>query len=118
MKLFTLSPKEQELMNIFWEAGEPLGRSEILERAAQQGCTWKPSYIHIMLNALLKKGAVRAAGYYLNGRSHGRNFEAAIDKEDYAVMQVLAALEKAEKLLGRRAYWMGNAAAMLPKIGA
>ena len=39
---FTLSKKEQELMELFWDAGKPLARAEILELAASRAASWKP----------------------------------------------------------------------------
>lgn len=85
---FTLSKKEKELMDIFWSADEPLARSEILERAEEKKCSWKPNSVHILLNSLLDKKAIQVAGFYLNSRKLGRTFEAAITREEYAVMQV------------------------------
>ncbi len=92
---FTLSKKEKELMDIFWNADAPLSRAEILERAEQQKCSWKPNSVHILLNSLLDKKAVQVSGFYLNSRKLGRTFEAAISREDYAVMQVAIAADQA-----------------------
>lgn len=92
---FTLSKKEKELMNLFWNADAPLSRAEILERAEQQKCSWKPNSVHILLNSLLDKKAVQVAGFYLNSRKLGRTFEAAISREDYAIMQVAIAADEA-----------------------
>lgn len=97
---FTLSKKEKELMELFWDAGCPLARGEILERAAARTCTWKPNSVHILLNSLLDKGAVEVSGYYLNSRKLGRSFQAAVSREEYAVMQVHIAVETAKKETG------------------
>ncbi len=114
-KQYTFSPKEQEFMEILWEAEEPLGRQEILDRAEQRHCTWKPNSIHIILNALLDKGAVKVTDYYLSSRKLGRNFKAAIGKEEYAVMQVRKALEDGAALLGGKPYWMVRCLQELPE---
>lgn len=114
-KLYTLSPKEMELMQILWDAAEPLGRQEILDRAAERECTWKPNSVHILLNALLMKGAVRVSGYYLNSRKMGRSFKAAATKEQYAIMQVGKALEDAAALLGDKPYWLIRCRQELPE---
>ncbi len=92
---FTLSKKEKELMDIFWNADAPLSRADILERAEQQKCSWKPNSVHILLNSLLDKKAIQVAGFYLNSRKLGRTFEAAVSREDYAVMQVAIAADQA-----------------------
>ncbi len=94
-KLYTFSKKEKELMDIFWDAGAPLSRAEILERAEQRKCSWKPNSIHILVNSLLDKKAVQVAGFYLSSRKLGRTFEPAITREQYAVMQVELAAGRA-----------------------
>lgn len=114
-KLYTFSPKEMELMQILWDAGEPLGRQEILDRAAEGECTWKPNSVHILLNALLSKGAVTVAGYYQNSRKVGRNFKAAITKEQYSIMQAHRVLEDAAALLGDKPYWLIRCGQTLPE---
>lgn len=95
-KRFTLSKKEKELMDLFWDADAPLSRAEILERAEQRKCSWKPNSIHILVNSLLSKKAVQVAGFYLSSRKLGRTFEPAITREQYAVMQVEMAAEQAK----------------------
>ncbi len=94
-KPFTMSKKEKELMDLFWDAGAPLSRAEILERAEKRKCTWKPNSVHILLNSLLDKKAVQVAGFYLNSRKLGRTFEPAVTREQYAVMQVELAAKQA-----------------------
>ena len=97
---FTLSKKEREVMDIFWEAGAPLSRQEILERAAEKRCSWKPNSVHILVNALMEKGMLRVAGFFLNSRKLGRTFEAAMTLEEYVVMQVEASLAAAKRECG------------------
>lgn len=94
-KRFTLSKKEKELMDLFWDADAPLSRAEILERAEKRKCSWKPNSVHILVNSLLDKKAVQVAGFYLNSRKLGRTFEPALSREDYAVMQVELAANQA-----------------------
>lgn len=95
-KAFTLSKKEKELMDIFWIAGAPLSRAEILERAATQKCSWKPNSVHILLNSLLDKKAIDVAGFYLSSRKLGRTFQAVVSREEYALMQVELAAKRAK----------------------
>lgn len=100
MKPFTLSKKEMELMLLLWDAGKPLARQEILERAASRECSWKPNSIHILLNALLEKEAVQVTGFSLNSHRLSRTFEPAVSKEEYGKMQIKLALEEARELTG------------------
>ncbi len=99
MKPFTLSKKEMELMLLLWDAEEPLARQDILDRAAVRTCSWKPNSVHILLNALLDKGAVQVTGFYLNSRKLGRTFAPAVSKEEYGKMQVRSALQEASRLI-------------------
>lgn len=99
-KRFTLSKKEKELMSLLWEAGEPLPRTAILERAEEKVCSWKPNSIHILLNALMDKGAVEVAGVYAESRKLGRTFRAVVSQQEYAVMQVELALLEAQSEAG------------------
>lgn len=112
--LISLSPKELELMLILWQAAEPLARSDILERAEAAKYTWKPNSVHILLNSLLEKQAVRVAGYYLHTRKLGRTFEAAITREEYAMAQVRLAVNQGESVCGQRLPWMDEVVAALP----
>ena len=92
---FILSKKEEEVMQLFWEAGQPLGRIDLLEMAAQRECSWKPNSIHILLNQLLEKNAICVAGFYQESRRLGRSFEPTVTKEDYYTMQVAVAAGEA-----------------------
>lgn len=68
-----LTKKEQELMEVLWKAGRPLSSKEIVENSIDK--TWKDSSIHILLNSLLDKGAIKEAGYVRTGKGYGRTFE-------------------------------------------
>ena len=84
---FTLSKKEQELMELFSDAGKPLAPAEILELAASRAASWKPNSIHILVNSLMEKGALAVAGYYLSSRKLGRTFQPTLTLQDYRLMQ-------------------------------
>lgn len=82
---FSFTKNEQEIMELLWEKNCSLSRSEILELS--QNRSWKSGSIHLLLNNLLKKGAIEVAGYVKTGKHYGRTFTATITKEDYQVMQ-------------------------------
>ncbi len=108
-----LSKKELEFMGIFWESSSALSRQDILDRAAQRECSWKPNSIHILLNSLLEKGFIRVAGYYIKTKKVGRTFEAAITREKYAITQVRLAVKQGESVCGQRLPWMDKVVAAL-----
>ncbi|MEN3005002.1 BlaI/MecI/CopY family transcriptional regulator [Dehalobacterium formicoaceticum] len=76
-----LTKNEQEIMDVLFREGRPLSRTEIVKLSVDK--SWKDSSIHILLNSLLKKGAIREAGFIKTGRSYGRIFEPTETSEDY-----------------------------------
>lgn len=83
--LFTLSKNELAVLTLLWREGRALSRTEIIDLSTER--TWKASSIHILLNSLLKKGAIKVDGFVQTGKNYGRTFVAAITREDYAAMQ-------------------------------
>lgn len=76
-----LTKSELEVMETLWQAGRPLARFEILELSVNP--SWSPSTIHILLNGLLKKEAIREAGFVKRTKTYGRLYEADISREEY-----------------------------------
>ena len=72
---------ELQILNVLWNAGAPLTRSEILERSEGEK-TWKDNSIHILLNGMLKKGLVEEAGFTRSGKVWGRLYGAAVTPEE------------------------------------
>ncbi len=82
-----LTNKELELMRLLWDAGEPLSRKGILDRAEGKKFSWSPNSLHIIINGLLKKQAIRVAGIAQDSRSLGRTYEPTITQQEYALTQ-------------------------------
>ena len=78
-----LTKNELEIMDVLWEQGRPLSRGELLSLPAEK--TWMDSSIHILLNSLLRKGAIREAGYSKCGKTSGRVYEAALSCAEYYI---------------------------------
>lgn len=95
-----LTKGEQELLQILWDAGEPLSRGGILKKAKEMGCSWKPTSVHILINSLLEKQLIRVAGIAQDSRSLGRTYQAVVTRQDYALAQVELALKDAGSLAG------------------
>lgn len=87
-----LTKSELEIMNVLWQANRPLSRSEIL--ALSTGKTWKDSSIHILLNGLLNKNAIKEAGYVRSGKTFGRLYVANISCQEYYAKNVFAGSSK------------------------
>lgn len=76
-----LTRSEMEIMDVLWEAGEPLSRSDLLERSQEK--SWKDSSIHILLNGMLQKNMIREAGFVKRGKTYGRTFLPTMTREEY-----------------------------------
>ena len=70
-----------EIMDVFWGSEKPLSRSDLLERSEEK--TWKDSSVHILLNGLLQKGAIREAGLVKRSKTYGRVFSPTMTREEY-----------------------------------
>lgn len=76
-----LTKSELEIMETLWQEDRPLARYEILELSTD--ASWSPSTIHILLNGLLKKEAIREAGFIKRSKTYGRLYAANITREEY-----------------------------------
>ena len=76
-----LTRSEMEIMDVLWAEGKPLSRSDLLQRS--EGKTWKDSSVHILLNGLLEKGAIREAGFVKRSKTYGRTFVPELTREEY-----------------------------------
>ncbi len=76
-----LTKSEMEIMDVLWEDGGALSRSDFLDRPEQK--SWKDSSVHILLNGLLSKGAIREAGFVKRSKTYGRTFLPTMTREEY-----------------------------------
>ncbi len=89
-----LTRSEMEIMDVLWEAQEPLSRSDLLERSGEK--TWKDSSVHILLNGLLQKKAIREAGMVKRSKTYGRTFLPTLTREEYFAGTVFSHRHKPE----------------------
>ena len=83
-----LTRSEMEIMDVLWEAGEPLSRSDLLERSEQK--SWKDSSVHILLNGMLQKNMIREAGFVKRSKTYGRTFVPTMSREAYFAATVFS----------------------------
>lgn len=76
-----LTRSEMEIMDVFWGAAAPLSRADLL--GCSEGKSWKDSSVHILLNGLLQKGAIREAGFVKRSKTYGRTFVPTLTREEY-----------------------------------
>ena len=78
-----LTGNELEIMDVLWTAERALSCGELIDLSVDK--SWKSSSVHILLNSMLKKGAIREAGFARCGKTCGRTYAAALSVEEYYV---------------------------------
>ncbi len=81
-----LTESEQQVLDLLWDRDEPLTSSEIVEFC--EGRTWKESYIHILINSLLKKKMIEVAGFKKTTKNYARTFKPSMTREEYSILQI------------------------------
>jgi hypothetical protein len=69
-----------------WHTDRALSAAEMVTLSPQK--TWKDSYIHLMVNSLLKKGMITPAGFVKTFRNYARTFAPCMTEEEYAQLQL------------------------------
>ena len=83
-----LTKSEMQIMDVLWASDVPLSRSDLLEKSEQK--SWKDSSVHILLNGLLQKEAIREAGYVKRSKTYGRTFLPTMTREEYFARMVFS----------------------------
>lgn len=89
-----LTKSEMQIMDVLWEEDTPMSRSDLLEHAEEK--TWKDSSVHILLNGLLEKDAIREAGFVKRSKTYGRTFEPTMTREEYFASTIFSHRHKPE----------------------
>ena len=76
-----LTKNELEIMDLLWSEDRALSRGEIISLSTEK--SWMDSSIHILLNSMLRKGAICEAGFVKCGKTCGRVYAAAVSVEQY-----------------------------------
>ena len=91
-----LTKSEMEIMDVLWQDGGALSRADLLERSEEK--SWKDSSVHILLNGLLNKGAIKEAGFVKRSKTFGRTFVPTMTREEYFAMTIYSHRYKPEML--------------------
>lgn len=89
-----LTRSEMEIMDVMWESNAPLSRADLLARSEEK--TWKDSSVHILLNGLLQKGAIKEAGLIKRNKTYGRIFVPTLTREEYFATTIFCHRHKPE----------------------
>ena len=71
-----ITPYEKEVLDTLWESEQALTAREIVNYCDNK--SWKPSYIHIMINSLLKKELIKEAGFKQTTKNFARMYRPTI----------------------------------------
>ena len=89
-----LTKSEMEIMDVLWAVQTPMSRADLLEHGDEK--TWKDSSVHILLNGLLQKGAIREAGFVRRSKTYGRTFLPTLTREEYFATTIFCHRHKPE----------------------
>ena len=91
-----LTKSEMEIMDVLWQDGGALSRADLLERTEEK--SWKDSSVHILLNGLLHKGAIRESGFVKRIKTYGRTFLPTMTREEYFATTIFSHRYKPEMI--------------------
>lgn len=83
-----LTRSEMEIMDVLWNSGKPMSRSDILESSPDK--SWKDSSVHILLNGLLRKEIIQEAGFVKRSKTYGRTFVPTVTREEFFAANAFA----------------------------
>lgn len=83
-----LTRSEMEIMDVLWNSGKPMSRSDILESSPDK--SWKDSSVHILLNGLLRKRIIQEAGFVKRSKTYGRTFAPTVTREEFFAANAFA----------------------------
>ena len=89
-----LTRSEMEIMDVLWASDCPLSIADLLERSEEK--SWKDSSVHILLNGLLNKNAIREAGMVKRSKTYGRTFVPTLTREQYFATTIFSHRHKPE----------------------
>lgn len=91
---YDLTPREEELMDMMWDAGRPLSRAELRTMPVER--TWKDNYLPVMLQGLEKRGLIEVAGFVREGKTYARQFVPTWSKAELFAKSAAEHLEKSQ----------------------
>lgn len=78
-----LTNSEKEIMELLWSLQRPLSGAEIVSLSENK--TWKESYIHLLINSLLKKDMIKMEGFVRTTKNYARTFVPTLSEKEYSV---------------------------------
>jgi BlaI family penicillinase repressor len=86
-----LTKKELEIMALLWRNKSPMTATEIIESSNDR--TWRESSIYVIMNTLVKKGAIILKCHKPTGSNTARAYAPMISSEEFAVGYIGSVLD-------------------------
>lgn len=80
-----LTKSEEEILDLLWTENKPMTSSDIVNLSVNR--TWKKSYIHLLINSMLKKEVIRIDGFVKTTKNYARTFVPVLTREEYIIKQ-------------------------------
>lgn len=90
-----LTNSEEQMMQLLWQQEKPLTATEII--GLSDGKTWKDSYVHLLINSLIKKGLIEVKGFVKTTKNYARTFSPSMSREEYAIKRIKSANDYSEE---------------------
>lgn len=105
-KELILSDNEFEVMKVIWQAGRSLSKAEIMELSTNR--KWKDKSVYVLINSLLRKGAIKEDGFIKSQTNYGRTFAPVISENEYMMLQINTLKNKRKLSLPQLMLYMIN----------
>ncbi len=80
-----LTKSEEEILDLLWTENKPMTSSDIVNLSVNR--TWKKSYIHLLINSMLKKEVIKIDGFVKTTKNYARTFVPVLTREEYIIKQ-------------------------------
>lgn len=92
-----LNESEMRVMQIIWNAGQPITGQQVLSRIIEQyKDSWHPRTIYPLMRRLSEKGMIRDVGSARVGKVYARQFIPSISRPEYMALRIMEILPEAE----------------------
>lgn len=92
-----LTENELSIMEVLWNENRALNSKEIVNLCTDKH--WKSSSIHILINSLLDKGAIKVAGFERVGRTYSRTFVPTFERDSFVVNSIIDHVQLSDSII-------------------
>ena len=96
-KPYKLTAAEREVLEFLWDYGSPLTSARIVELCTDRH--WKDSYIHLIIQSLLKKRTITITGFIPSGKNYARTFSPTMTREEFVLEEIIREYPEGEEMI-------------------